>query len=154
MIKVGENISEIPELNFEKTKNDIVDFIKTKVSESKTDGIIIGLSGGIDSTLSAYLACEAVGKENVYGDEREKEVRVKRDAFSQWGLIVLGIIIMVIKLLRTESPADIISILFCTSGLGFTYEGIKLRKKYTVACGIALLLASIYFFYKFCAGLF
>ena len=83
-------------------------------------------------------------KENVYGDEREKEVRVKRDAFSQWGLIVLGIIIMVIKLLRTESPADI----------GFTYEGIKLRKKYTVACGIALLLASIYFFYKFCAGLF
>ena len=93
-------------------------------------------------------------KENVYGDEREKEVRVKRDAFSQWGLIVLGIIIMVIKLLRTESPADIISILFCTSGLGFTYEGIKLRKKYTVACGIALLLASIYFFYKFCAGLF
>lgn len=38
-------------------------------------------------------------KENVYGDEREKEVRVKRDAFSQWGLIVLGIIIMVIKLL-------------------------------------------------------
>ena len=78
----------------------------------------------------------------------------KRDAFSQWGLIVLGIIIMVIKLLRTESPADIISILFCTSGLGFTYEGIKLRKKYTVACGIALLLASIYFFYKFCAGLF
>lgn len=82
-------------------------------------------------------------KENVYGDEREKEVRVKRDAFS-----------LVIKLLRTESPADIISILFCTSGLGFTYEGIKLRKKYTVACGIALLLASIYFFYKFCAGLF
>ena len=82
-------------------------------------------------------------KENVYGDEREKEVRVKRDAFSQWGLIVLGIIIMVIKLLRTESPADIISILFCTSGLGFTYEGIKLRKKYTVVCGIVLLLASI-----------
>ena len=72
-------------------------------------------------------------KENVYGDEREKEVRVKRDAFSQWGLIVLGIIIMVIKLLRTESPADIISILFCTSGLGFTYEGIKLRKKYFIS---------------------
>ncbi len=93
-------------------------------------------------------------KENVYGHEREKEVRVKRDAFSQWGLIVLGIIIMVIKLLRTESPADIISILFCTSGLGFTYEGIKLRKKYTVVCGIVLLLASIYFFYKFCARLF
>jgi NAD+ synthase len=37
------------------------------VDESKTDGIVIGLSGGIDSTLVAYLACEAVGKENVFG---------------------------------------------------------------------------------------
>ena len=67
MIKVGENISEIPELNCEKTKDSIVEFIKSKVSESKTDGIVIGLSGGIDSTLSAYLSCEAVGKDNVFG---------------------------------------------------------------------------------------
>ena len=65
--KVGENISEIPELNCEKTRSSIVEFIKSKVSESKTDGIVIGLSGGIDSTLSAYLSCEAVGKENVFG---------------------------------------------------------------------------------------
>lgn len=67
MIKVGENISEIPKLNCEKTKCNIVDFIKSKVSESKSKGIVIGLSGGIDSTLAAYLACEAVGKENVFG---------------------------------------------------------------------------------------
>jgi NAD synthase len=65
--KVGEIISEIPELDCEKTKYDIVEFIKSKVSESKTDGIVVGLSGGIDSTLIAYLACEAVGKENVFG---------------------------------------------------------------------------------------
>ena len=67
MIKVGENISKIPELDCEKTKSTIVDFIKSKVSESKSKGIIVGLSGGIDSTLTAYLACEAVGKENVFG---------------------------------------------------------------------------------------
>ena len=67
MIKVGENISEIPKLNCEKTKCNIGDFIKSKVSESKSKGIVIGLSGGIDSTLAAYLACEAVGKENVFG---------------------------------------------------------------------------------------
>lgn len=65
--KVGENISKIPKLNCEKTKDNIVDFIKSKVDESKTDGIVIGLSGGIDSTLTAYLACEAVGSENVFG---------------------------------------------------------------------------------------
>lgn len=65
--KVGENISEIPDINLEKTKTDIVDFIKSKVDESKTGGIVVGLSGGIDSTLTAYLACEAVGKDNVFG---------------------------------------------------------------------------------------
>ena len=54
-------------MNVEKTKDDIVKFIQSKVSEAKTDGIVVGLSGGIDSTLIAYLACEAVGKENVFG---------------------------------------------------------------------------------------
>ena len=67
MIKAGEIISEIPEINCKKTKETIVEFIKSKVSESKTDGIVVGLSGGIDSTLIAYLACEAVGKDNVFG---------------------------------------------------------------------------------------
>jgi NAD+ synthase len=28
---------------------------------------VIGLSGGIDSTLAAYLACEAIGKDKVFG---------------------------------------------------------------------------------------
>ena len=46
---------------------DIVKFIQNKVSEAKTNGLVVGLSGGIDSTLAAYLACEAVGKENVFG---------------------------------------------------------------------------------------
>ena len=54
-------------MNVEKTKNDIIEFIKSKVCEANTDGIIVGLSGGIDSTLAAYLACEAVGKDNVFG---------------------------------------------------------------------------------------
>lgn len=67
MIRAGENISEIPEINCQKTKDAIVEFIKSKVSESKTDGIVVGLSGGIDSTLIGHLACEAVGKENVFG---------------------------------------------------------------------------------------
>lgn len=93
-------------------------------------------------------------KENIYGDEREKEVRTKRDAFSVWGLVILGIILMIIKLLRTEFPADIISLLFCSSGLGFTYEGIKLKKKWTLICGIVLMLLAVYYFYKFCVGAF
>lgn len=93
-------------------------------------------------------------KENIYGDEREKEVRIKRDAFSLWGLVVLGLIIMIIKLSRVQSPADIISLMFCTSGLGFTYEGVKLKKNWSIIIGGILLLCAVYFFYKFCVGLF
>lgn len=60
-------MSEIPKIDLEKTKSDIVEFIKSKVSEANSDGIAIGLSGGIDSTLVAYLACEAVGPDSVFG---------------------------------------------------------------------------------------
>ena len=60
-------MSEIPKIDLEKTKSDIVEFIKSKVSEANSDGIAIGLSGGIDSTLVAYLACEAVGSDRVFG---------------------------------------------------------------------------------------
>lgn len=93
-------------------------------------------------------------KENYLGDEREKQVRIKRDAFSLWGLLILGAMMMAIKLLRTESPADIISLLFCTSGLGFVYEGVKLKQKHSLVIGIILLLLAVYCFYKFCMGLF
>ncbi|WP_405290715.1 NAD+ synthase [Methanobrevibacter sp.] len=60
-------MSEIPEIDLEKTKSDIIEFIQSKVNEANSDGIAIGLSGGIDSTLVAYLACEAVGPDNVFG---------------------------------------------------------------------------------------
>ena len=60
-------MNEIPEINVEKTKNDIVEFVQNKVSEANADGLVVGLSGGIDSTVAAFLACEAVGKENVFG---------------------------------------------------------------------------------------
>ena len=60
-------MNEIPKLDVKKTKDDIVEFVQNKVSEANADGLVIGLSGGIDSTLAAFLACEAVGKDNVFG---------------------------------------------------------------------------------------
>ena len=60
-------MNEIPKLDVKKTKDDIVEFVQNKVSEANADGLVVGLSGGIDSTLVAFLACEAVGKENVFG---------------------------------------------------------------------------------------
>lgn len=39
--------------------------LKRRVLSSKMQGVIVGLSGGLDSTLAFYIALQAVGKENV-----------------------------------------------------------------------------------------
>ena len=41
-------------------------FIKTKVRESGASGVILGLSGGLDSAVTAVLAAEALGEEMVH----------------------------------------------------------------------------------------
>jgi NAD+ synthase len=45
----------------------ICSFIKQQVRSMRRDGIVIGLSGGIDSALSAALCVKAVGKDRVFG---------------------------------------------------------------------------------------
>jgi NAD+ synthase len=45
----------------------ITNFIQNVVADAGADGGVIGLSGGIDSTLIAYLATEALGKDSVHG---------------------------------------------------------------------------------------
>ena len=52
-------------INIEKEKDRIVEFIKKYVHEAGFKKGIIGLSGGLDSSVSAYLTVEALGKENV-----------------------------------------------------------------------------------------
>lgn len=42
-------------------------FITGQMLKSGLSGFVVGLSGGIDSALSATLAVEAIGKEKVYG---------------------------------------------------------------------------------------
>lgn len=54
-------------LSYPEIKDKIVAFINSKVAESGASGAVIGLSGGIDSTLTAYLSVEALGSENVLG---------------------------------------------------------------------------------------
>ncbi|MFC7130940.1 NAD+ synthase [Haloferax chudinovii] len=45
----------------------ITTFIEDTVEAAGADGAVIGLSGGIDSTLTAFLAVEALGEENLHG---------------------------------------------------------------------------------------
>lgn len=43
----------------------ILDFIRQKVSECGGNGVVVGLSGGIDSATVSKLCCDAVGPEKV-----------------------------------------------------------------------------------------
>lgn len=45
----------------------ICEFIRQELRDMKRDGIVVGLSGGIDSALSAALCVEAIGKDKVFG---------------------------------------------------------------------------------------
>jgi len=46
-------------------KNKIISWIKQRVKDSGAKGIVLGLSGGIDSAVAAALAKAAVGKNNL-----------------------------------------------------------------------------------------
>jgi NAD+ synthase len=54
-------------ISYLETKDKIVNFIRSSIKGSGAIGAVIGLSGGIDSALTAYLAVEALGKDKVLG---------------------------------------------------------------------------------------
>ena len=45
----------------------IEQFIATELQKAKLEKVVLGLSGGVDSSVVAALCCEAIGKENVCG---------------------------------------------------------------------------------------
>lgn len=51
----------------EKIYKIIIKFIKEKVRSANAEGVVIGLSGGIDSAVAAKLCADALGSENVLG---------------------------------------------------------------------------------------
>ncbi|MCL2287607.1 MAG: NAD+ synthase [Candidatus Bathyarchaeota archaeon] len=52
-------------LNFSEIEKRITRFIKEYVSNSQTKGVVLGLSGGIDSATTAALCSKALGSQNV-----------------------------------------------------------------------------------------
>ena len=57
-----ELLNEITNQDYSSITKKIENFLETQISESKTNGVILGLSGGIDSAVIAYL-CARVAKE-------------------------------------------------------------------------------------------
>jgi len=60
-------LSKITLLNFEQISKGIADFIRREVAEAGATGVVMGLSGGLDSSTAAYLAVKALGEDSVLG---------------------------------------------------------------------------------------
>ena len=74
----GENRG-IPPINEEKTVETICNFLKDRLRQSKTEGVVIGLSGGLDSSTTAYLCERAFGRDNILGLVMPSETTSKED---------------------------------------------------------------------------
>jgi NAD+ synthase len=57
----------LSESELEATRERVVSFIADIVDDAGADGAVLGLSGGIDSTLTAHLAVEALGEDGLHG---------------------------------------------------------------------------------------
>lgn len=53
------------DLNLEEVHNELVEFLRESFKKAGFSKAVLGLSGGIDSALVAYLLRDALGKENV-----------------------------------------------------------------------------------------
>lgn len=54
-------------MDYKVVERNIARFVSNVVSEAKADGVVLGLSGGIDSSVVATLCVKALGRERVIG---------------------------------------------------------------------------------------
>lgn len=73
-------IPAVLDLDFTEVERIIIRFIKDYVINAQAKGIILGLSGGVDSSTIAALSSKAVGNENVLGlIMPEEETKKQKD---------------------------------------------------------------------------
>lgn len=68
-------------LDYEEVSTVIKDFIKTYVENSGLDGVVLGLSGGVDSAVTALLCQQTLGRKNTkcvfLPDETTPDIDIK-----------------------------------------------------------------------------
>ncbi len=60
-----ERLKALIRINPEKVSKSLEDFIREYVEKLERDGVVLGMSGGIDSAVAAALCARAIGAENV-----------------------------------------------------------------------------------------
>ncbi len=71
---------DIPKLECVRTVEEIISFIRQVVFDAKAQGVVIGLSGGVDSSLVVTLCVKALGKERTLGISMPATFTPKQDA--------------------------------------------------------------------------
>lgn len=76
--------------DLEKTSKELIDWIKYSLEKSGGDSIVLGISGGKDSSVAAALCASAIGKENIYGillpNGRQKDISFAYELCEKLGI--------------------------------------------------------------------
>ena len=65
MVRVG--LEDIVNIDYTMTERHITGFIRSQVEEAGVRGVVVGVSGGVDSATTLYLSVKALGKGKVLG---------------------------------------------------------------------------------------
>ena len=65
--ELNVNIIEALNIDIENLASNIRSFIRTQMARFKKKGVLLGVSGGIDSAVTLTLCVQELGSENVYG---------------------------------------------------------------------------------------
>lgn len=88
-------------INPKKETNKIISFLKQTFRKQRIDKVVIGLSGGIDSTVALYLIKEALSKKNIYAVQMDYNPR-KKSNIDLKGINVINVSIK--KIIEEFSP--------------------------------------------------